>query len=360
MRKTLGGKTLSLLVGLLALSRLTMAQAQAPESESVGHYPLPDSGDIVGHVQTVQASGEDTLIDIGLRHGVGYNAMVRANPQTNVWVPGEGTEVALPTRFILPPGPREGIVINLAEMRLYYYPDTPQGETSRVETYPIGIGRMDWQTPLGRTTITAKVEDPAWYPPQSIIEERAQRGETLPRVVPPGPDNPLGEYAMILDLPGYLIHGTNRPAGVGMRVSHGCIRMLPSDIADLIYRVPVGTSVRLINQPVKFGWSAAGMLHAQAYPAQVAPDDGAAAHIDEALDAATQAASGRRFLVDYRRLKTQLEIPDGMPMALLLAGRPFPLPEPTLTFFERAQLISSLYSRVMISPIGEATQAQPE
>ncbi len=161
---------------------------------------------------------------------------------------------------------------------------------------------------------------------------------------------------MILDLPGYLIHGTDRPAGVGMRVSHGCIRMLPNDIEDLIYRVPVGTSVRLINQPVKFGWDAAGILNVQAFPAQGA-GDGSDAHIDEALDAATRAASDRRFLVDYRRLKKQLETPDGMPVALLLAERPFPLPEPTLTFFERAQLIPSLYSRVSTRPVGEP-QAQ--
>ena len=346
-------RTIGLLAGLVALSGLPLAHAQTPGSGPVGQYPLPETSDIVGRVQTVEASGEDTLIDIGQRHGIGYNAMARANPQTNVWVPGKGTEVVVPTRFILPPGPREGIVINLAEMRLYYYPDTPQGETPRVETYPIGIGRMDWQTPLGRTTITAKVENPAWYPPQSIIAERAKRGETLPRVVPPGPDNPLGDHALILDLPGYLIHGTNRPAGVGMRVSHGCIRMLPGDIADLIHRVSVGTSVRLINQPVKFGWSADGLLYVQAYPAQVAADDGADAHVDEALEAATQAASDRRFLVDYRRLKKQLETPDGMPTTLLLTGPPFPLPEPKLTFFERAQLIPSLYSRVSTRLVDE-------
>lgn len=350
MHKTLGGKTLGLLVGLLALSRLTMAQVEAPANEPVGHYPLPESSDIVGQARTVEASGEETLIDIGLRNGVGYNPMVLANPETNVWVPGEGTEVVVPTRFILPPGPREGIVINLAEMRLYYYPDTAKGETPRVETYPIGIGRMDWQTPLGRTTITAKVEDPAWYPPQSVIEESAKNGKKLPSVIPAGPDNPLGKYAMILDIPGYLIHGTNRPAGVGMRVSHGCIRMLPEDIADLIYRVPVGTSVRLINQPVKFGWDNAGILHAQVYPevypAQAGADN-ADARLDEALDAATQAAAGRRFLVDYRRLKQQLEAPDGMPAALSLAGRPFPLPEPPL---------ASLYSQVATS----SAQTPPE
>lgn len=353
MHKTLGGKTLGLLVGLLALSRLTMAQVETPANEPVGHYPLPESSDIVGQIRTVEASAEETLIDIGLRNGVGYNPMVLANPETNVWVPGEGTEVVVPTRFILPPGPREGIVINLAEMRLYYYPDTAKGETPRVETYPIGIGRMDWQTPLGRTTITAKVEDPAWYPPQSVIEESAKNGKKLPSVIPAGPDNPLGKYAMILDIPGYLIHGTNRPAGVGMRVSHGCIRMLPEDIADLIYRVPVGTPVRLINQPVKFGWDKAGILHVQVYPeaysAQAGADntDNADARLDEALDAATQAAAGRRFLVDYRRLKQQLEAPDGMPAALSLAGRPFPLPEPPL---------ASLYSQVATS----SAQTPPE
>lgn len=352
MRKTLGGRTLGLLVGLLALSRLAMAQTQPPANEAVGHYPMPDPGDIVGQVQTVKASGEETLIDIGLRHGVGYNPMVSANPQTNVWVPGDGTEVTLPTRFILPPGPREGIVVNLAEMRLYYYPDTPQGEAPRVETYPIGIGRMDWQTPLGRTTITAKIEDPAWYPPQSIIEEKAKRGETLPRVVPPGPDNPLGEYAMILDLPGYMIHGTNRPAGVGMRVSHGCIRMLPDDIDALIHRVPIGTSVRLINQPLKLGWTPRGTLEVQIYPVPGTTQEELTERIEKTFASVTEAANQRGVLVDYARLKSLVANASGIPRPVMLIDAPFEVP---YRFYDELALDPSLYNLLEASPV-QATQ----
>jgi L,D-transpeptidase ErfK/SrfK len=218
-------------------------------------YELPPDGyDVVGAVATVTAREEDTLIDIARRNGLGYHDIVRANPDVNVWVPGEGTEVVLPTRFVLPPGPRRGIVLNLAEYRLYYYPEPVEGEPAYVMTYPISIGRMDWETPLGSTSVISKVTDPSWYPPQSVRDEHEADGRPLPRVVPPGPDNPLGKYAMRLGLPGYLIHSTNRPAGVGMRVTHGCIRMFPEDIEYLFPNVDVNTPVRIINTPVKIGW----------------------------------------------------------------------------------------------------------
>ena len=218
-------------------------------------YELPPEGyDVVGAVATVLAREEDTLIDIARRNGLGYHDIVRANPDVNIWVPGEGAEVVLPTRFVLPPGPRRGIVLNLAEYRLYYYPEPAVGEPAYVMTYPISIGRMDWETPLGSTRVVSKVKDPSWYPPQSVRDEHAADGRPLPRVVPPGPDNPLGRYAMRLGLPGYLIHSTNRPAGVGMRVTHGCIRMFPEDIEYLFQSVGMNTPVRIINAPVKIGW----------------------------------------------------------------------------------------------------------
>lgn len=218
-------------------------------------YLLPDeSNDVIGSVTVVRARGEETFVDIARRHGLGYNDIVRANPDVDPWLPGEGTAITLPTQFILPPGPRNGVVLNLPEYRLYYYPPAGQDGVRRVHTYPISIGRMDWETPLGRTTVIAKAERPTWYPPASIRKEHADAGDPLPNVVPPGPDNPLGEYAMRLGLPGYLIHGTNRPAGVGMRVTHGCIRMFPEDIAVLFPTLPVGTPVRIINEPVKAGW----------------------------------------------------------------------------------------------------------
>ncbi len=235
------------------LQALALFAAAAPAAGEI--FELPPAGfDVIGAVATVSARHEDTLVDIARRHGLGYEDIVRANPGVNVWLPGDGTEILLPSRFVLPPGPREGIVLNLAEYRMYYYPRPEGGEPALVMTYPISIGRMDWETPIGTTRVVAKSRNPSWYPPQSVREEHAADGRSLPLVVPPGPDNPLGAYAMRLGLPGYLIHGTNRPAGVGMRVTHGCIRMYPEDIEYLFALVGVRTTVRIINEPVKIGW----------------------------------------------------------------------------------------------------------
>ena len=218
-------------------------------------YELPPEGfDVIGAVSVISTRYEDTLVDIARRHGLGYEDIVRANPGVNVWVPGEGTEIILPTRFVLPQGSRRGMVLNLAEYRLYYFPEPKSGEPSYVMTYPISIGRMDWNTPIGLTEIISKARNPTWYPPQSVRDEHAAVDDPLPRVVPPGPNNPLGAFAMRLGLPGYLIHGTNRPAGVGMRVTHGCIRMFPEDIEFLFAQIGISTPVRIINDPVKIGW----------------------------------------------------------------------------------------------------------
>ncbi len=238
---------------LLLATAVLAFLASAPARSEVFELP-PEGQDVVGAVSTVRSTADDTLLDIARRHGLGYEDIVRANPGVDTWIPGEGTEVTLPTRFVLPPGPREGVVLNLAEYRLYYYPKPKAGEPAMVMTYPISIGRMDWATPLGRTRVIAKARNPAWYPPESIRKEHAEMGDPLPRIVPPGPKNPLGDRAMRLGLPGYLIHGTNRPAGVGMRVTHGCIRMFPEDIRFLFDRIPVDTVVRIINEPVKVGW----------------------------------------------------------------------------------------------------------
>lgn len=250
-------------------------------------YDLPPEGsDVIGEISTVIATHDDTLVDIARRHGLGYQDIVRANPGVNVWFPGEGTEVVLAHRFILPPGPRTGLVLNLAEYRMYYFPEPKAGQTAKVHTYPMSIGRMDWETPLGRTQIVAMAKDPAWYPPQSVRDEHEADGDPLPRIVPPGPDNPLGTRALRLGLPGYLIHGTNRPAGVGMRVSHGCIRMFPEDVEFLFERIRVKTAVRIIDVPVKLGWDGEDLV-AEVHPLLEVPQllsEESAAHIDS-LDA---------------------------------------------------------------------------
>lgn len=229
-----------------------------------GHFRLPDHGDIIGTEYTVTVDNpDDTLIDIARRHNIGYEEIRMANPDVSLWVPGVGTQVVIPTRYLLPPAPREGVVINLSELRLYYYPANNPGI---VETYPVSVGRDGFATPVGITRTTIKVKDPAWSPPRSMRREAAARGEPAPAIVPPGPDNPLGRHAILLDMPSYLIHGTNQPDGVGMRVSRGCIRMYPEDIESLYERLPSGTKVNLIDTPFKAGWAADGTLFVQAYP----------------------------------------------------------------------------------------------
>lgn len=274
------------------------ALALLPALATAEVYELPtDGSDVVGAVTTVRARAEDTLLDIARRHGLGYEDIVIANPDVDVWLPGAGTEVVLPTRFVLPPGPRRGVVLNLAEYRMYYYPETAEGEVPVVMTFPMSIGRMDWETPLGRTRIVSKVRNPAWYPPQSIRDEHAADGRPLPRIVPPGPDNPLGKHAMRLGLPGYLIHGTNRPAGVGMRVTHGCIRMFPEDIDYLFEQVGVDTPVEIINEPVKMGWDGDELVLEVHRTLAVTPppDDATLADVADVLlevEEATAAAEG--------------------------------------------------------------------
>ncbi len=228
-------------------------------------YPLPPADvDIIGEVKTVKVREGETLLDIGRRYGVGYEEMRQANPGVDMWVPEPGTEITLPLRRILPSGPREGIVLNVAEMRLYYYPPAAKGAPATVETYPVSIGRMDWKTPLGVTKIVAKQKNPVWYLTENIKKEWRADGRNPPDFIPPGPDNPLGEHVLRLGLPTYLIHGTNNPWGIGMRVTHGCVRMYPEDIASLYDRVPVNTTVRIINEPVKVGWFA-GQLYVEVH-----------------------------------------------------------------------------------------------
>jgi L,D-transpeptidase ErfK/SrfK len=228
-------------------------------------FPLPPEGhDIVGRVQVAIARESDTLPEIARRYDLGYEEILAANPGVDPWRPGAGTRVVLPTAFILPDGVREGLVLNLASMRLFYYPKAGEGQAAEVVTHPVGIGREGWSTPQGMTRIVQKTANPSWTVPASVRREHAAEGDPLPAVVPPGPDNPLGEYAMRLSMPSYLIHGTNKPWGVGMRVSHGCIRLYPEDIARLFPEVPVGTPLRIINEPYVTGWRD-GQLYLEAH-----------------------------------------------------------------------------------------------
>ena len=220
--------------------------------------------DVVGYVQRTTIGKHDTLSDVARRFDVGYDEVVMANPGVDPWLPGVGRVVVVPTRFVLPEAVHRGVVINLAAMRIFYYPPHKRHQPQIVYTHPIGIGRIGWKTPEGSTRIIGRQKNPVWIVPKSIRKEHAAEGDMLPPVVPAGPDNPLGQYLFRLGWPGYLIHGTNKPYGVGMRVSHGCMHLYPEDIKQFFDMIPVGTKVTVVNQPYVFGWHD-GTLYVQAY-----------------------------------------------------------------------------------------------
>lgn len=225
-------------------------------------FSLQDNQTLLGSIAEVELEEHDSLATIGRYFGLGFDEIVRANPDLDPWIPNPGSIADLPMQFILPEGAHEGIVINLAAKRLYYFPsESPH----TVYSYPVGIGRQGWRTPVGKTRITAKQSHPSWTPPASIRQEHARNGDPLPKVVLPGSDNPLGDYALYLGMRGYLIHGTNKPYGVGMSISHGCVRLYPEDIANLFRQTPVGTPVRIIDLPYLTAWDG-NQLYLQAYP----------------------------------------------------------------------------------------------
>lgn len=261
----------SLSVALLALGGCSLFGApwlhrdRAPQPESAaeprGLPPIathrfefdPARDDVLGLVQITTVGADDTLPDIARRFDVGYEELVRSNPGIDPWLPGVGREIVVPSQFVLPNAPREGIVINVPAMRLFYYPPRKGDEPATVITYPIGIGKVGWSTPEGTTKIISRTQDPTWRVPVSVRKEHLEMGDELPAVVPPGPDNPLGKHSFTLGWPSYLVHGTNKPYGVGMRSSHGCIRLYPEDIAQLFDTVPIGTKLRVVNQPYLLG-----------------------------------------------------------------------------------------------------------
>ena len=270
-------------------------------------YSLPEEGDqVVGAVVTVRLSYEDTLADVAQRHALGYQELLDANPGIDPWLPGEGTVVRLPTEYVLPSAPREGLVINVAEYRLYYYPP----KLNMVVTYPVGPGRMEFPTPLVSTKITGKLENPSWTPTAAAREEHAEMGDELPHVVPPGPDNPLGKLAMQLALPGYFIHGTNKPFGVGQMVSHGCIRLYDPHIETLVELVPRGTPVHIVNEPFKVGWRGEELY------AEVHEDMYTETDPKVLVRMITNATKNRAAVIDWARLDRLTQAPTGIPVRI--------------------------------------------
>jgi len=300
---------ISLLAGLLASSG----------SSATTLFLLPDNPnerlvqaeDIQNNSSTF-AKKEDDLLDIARRFNLGQNEIVRLNPQVDRWLPSLEIPIQLQSQRLLPETKSKGLVLNLPEFRMYYYPASKKGTPrTHIYTYPISVGRQDWETPLGETRIIAKKENPQWRPPESIKKEHAEMGDPLPDVVPAGPDNPLGLFAMRLGIPGYLIHSTNKPFGVGLRVSHGCIRMYPEDIEKLFPLVPVGTPVSIVNQPVKVSWFQ-GSLYIEVHPPleEHQFDD----LLTISLDLIEQHNKGLLPLLDGKLLKKILTEKKGLPI----------------------------------------------
>ncbi|HVO46746.1 MAG TPA: L,D-transpeptidase family protein [Steroidobacteraceae bacterium] len=291
-------------------------------------YELPENGSAVfGSDETIKSTYQDTLLDIARRYSLGYEEIIRANPGVDMWLPGEGTHILLPGRRILPAGPREGIVVNLPEHRIYYFPKHKKNEKAVVITYPVSIGKMDWRTPLGETRVVSKQKHPTWYPPESVRKEHLANGDPLPRAVPSGPDNPLGDYAMRLAVGNgtYLIHGTNNPMAVGMAITHGCIRMYPEDVAALFPLVPVGTPVWLINEPVKVAY-VDGELLLEAHP----PVDAEGQTVEPNLELLSQlldkALGNETAAIHWDLARATLQAANGMPAVVGLQADPDPQP----------------------------------
>ncbi|MCZ6765055.1 MAG: L,D-transpeptidase family protein [Alphaproteobacteria bacterium] len=221
----------------------------------------------IGETWRYRAFADDTFVEIAQKTGLGYTELMAANPGIDPWLPGEGTEIVLPMGHLLPLAPHNGIVINLADQRLYYF---GANAGSKPLSFAIGIGRQGWDTPQGTTYIARKRVDPDWRPPASIRRENP----ALPAIVRAGPNNPLGHRALDLGWPAYLIHGTNKPMGIGRRVSHGCIRLYREDVERLFELVNVGTPVMVVDQPLKTAWLG-GELFVEVHPT-----------LDQAIDVA--------------------------------------------------------------------------
>ena len=264
--------------------------------------------DIIGTVQSYAAAAGETFMDLSRRFSLGYNELIAANPTLDPWVGDGGTRVVLPTEWILPSGTREGIVVNIPEMRLYYYMPPPKGgqAPATVLSYPVGLGRQEWRTPLAEFRVRGKTHNPTWVLPESVKIERIKEKGFAEDMIPGGhPDNPLGRHRIELTLGAYAIHGTNKNWGVGMQVSHGCVRMYPEDVAALFPLVQVGTKGRLDYQPVKVGVRADRVfveVHEDIYgmsagmwqlARDVVREAGLDDRVDEAkLEAAVEASSG--------------------------------------------------------------------
>lgn len=285
----------------------TYQLSQNPGDTVLELYPNGDA--------TTKIIEDETLLDVALRYTLGQTEIIKLNPKTDRWLIKKGEVVRLPNRRVLPDTPHNGITLNISEFRMYYYPPGQKGE---VMSFAHGIGRQDWKTPLGKTFVIRKVKDPAWHPPESIRKEHAANGDPLPVIVPPGPHNPLGTRALYLDLPGeYRIHGTDvdKIYGIGMQITHGCVRMYPEDVETLFDVVPLGTPVYIVKQPIKVGWLD-NMLYIEAHPDLEGEEMGQQQRYAVALQLIQKATKEEMPEFDQKALNQALKDLDGEPVAI--------------------------------------------
>lgn len=291
-----------------------------PDHIASHEFSLDAEQGMVGTLASITSRENDTLSDIGRHYGLGFNDITIANADLDPWTPPADQTVLLPLSFVLPDAPRKGIVLNLANMRMFYY---PKNQASTVLTYPVGIGRQGWNTPLGQTQIVAKKANPDWTVPESIHREHQALGDPLPKVIHAGPDNPLGSYAMPLGFNGYLIHGTNKPYGIGMQVSHGCVQLYPEDIEVLFSKVDVGTAVRIVHQPYLAAWQE-DMLYLEAHHPLEKWEKQQKQLQKEIRKKLQHLAAEKQATVDWAKVERILQRADGVPTPVLTESADLP------------------------------------
>lgn len=295
-----------------AVSKTAWLAPGIPDREIERHrFPLQKGEDLIGRLAAVRLDQGDTLPDMARHFGLGINAISAANPGVDIWIPEPGERITLPMSFILPDAPRKGIVVNLATMRLFRFKEN--GEPLKVSTYPVGVGTRERPSPIGQMQVSRKAARPTWHVPASIAEDHRKKGDILPAKVLPGPENPLGEYALYLSKTGYLIHGTNKPASIGLKATNGCLRLYPENIAALYQETPVNTPVIIVNQPYLVG-QRDGVLYLEAHAPQEGPGEGEWNRISAKLKA-IEAQSARTL--DWQKVRKVQAEARGIPVPIL-------------------------------------------
>lgn len=274
-------------------------------------FPIPTDGNVVGQVQRATIRSGEDLSTLGRRFNIGGYEMTEANPGVDYLHPKRGTTVIIPSKFVLPSAPRKGIVINLAEMRMYFY--HPDGK--HVSTYPIGVGMEGWDTPIGQTTVVRMRKNPTWVVPNSILENHRRMGKSIQPVMPPGPKNPLGKYAITTGFNNIVIHGTPYPRGVGVRSSHGCIRMLPEDIQALYQMVSIGTPITVVHEPYKMGYLGKQLYFESHVPLSASSSYGNTRNMDTMVQKLSQKI-GKNVTIQWSEANRVLSQASGYPQPI--------------------------------------------